>query len=264
MSVSRPPHSTDQILSVREIDPEGESTLEVMSAAPQFNRWMFETIRPYCVGPVLEVGSGIGNISTFLLQSGHEAHLSDLRPHYCRRLRTQFGQHSNCRGVYEMDLVHPEFDRAYGHVLGRFGTVFALNVLEHIADDHQAIANCHKLLRPSGRLIILVPAYSFLYNRFDHQLGHCRRYTRGSLGSVFTASGLDIVDTFYFNCAGIPGWFVSGTLLRKQQLSRTQLAVYNRLTWLFRLLDRLTARKLGLSVIAIGQAREPATMPTAA
>ena len=37
----------------------GTETLEVISDAGKFNQWMYQTIKPYCGGNVLEVGSGM-------------------------------------------------------------------------------------------------------------------------------------------------------------------------------------------------------------
>ena len=91
-------HPEQDVLSLpyREQDPEGETTLEAVSAAPDFNRWMYESVAPYMISPVLEIGSGIGNISAHVLGSGHETYLSDIRPHYCRRLREKLGSHPGC------------------------------------------------------------------------------------------------------------------------------------------------------------------------
>lgn len=263
--MSQSPQTLPELAPVAaDMDPEGEATLEAMAGAPRFNRWMFETCRPYLSGPVLEVGSGIGNISSLLLNAGYETTLSDLRPHYCHKLRATLGRHGHCRGVHQFDLVQPDFDRANRPLLGRFGTVIALNVVEHIADDRGAVANCAKLLRPGGRLIILVPAYPLLYNRFDRELGHYRRYTRTTLNQLFTANHLDVMRSFYFNLAGTLGWFVSGSLMRNRVLPKGQVALYNRLVWLFRVVDRLTFRRLGLSVITVGQISEAARIPAAA
>jgi SAM-dependent methyltransferase len=238
----------------KEVDPEGEETLEALAQAPNFNRWMFETIRPYLAGEVLEVGSGIGNLSARLLEAGFPSHLSDVRPRYCQMLREAFGRHPCCRAVAQLDLVHPEFDGAYGSLLGQFGAVFALNVVEHIAAEHQAVVNCRKLLRPGGNLILLVPAYELLYNRFDRELCHYRRYTRATLERLVAVNGLEAVRSFYFNLGGTLGWFVSGRLLGHATPSRRLLGVYDRLVPLFRLLDRLTGRRFGLSVISVGRA----------
>jgi 2-polyprenyl-3-methyl-5-hydroxy-6-metoxy-1,4-benzoquinol methylase len=240
-------------LECSQIDPEGELTLETLSAAAGFNRWMYETIAPHVAGPVLEIGSGIGNISAQILGAGHETYLSDLRPHYCERLRETLGQHPGCREVIQLNLVASHFEQTYARHLGRFGSVIALNVVEHIADDRQAIRNCCKLLHSSGRLIILVPAYKLLYNRFDRELGHFRRYSPRRLKKLFSANGLNILDAFHFNLAGILGWFVSGSVLRQKVISPRQMGLYNRLVRVFRLLDRVSFRSIGLSVVAIGQ-----------
>jgi 2-polyprenyl-3-methyl-5-hydroxy-6-metoxy-1,4-benzoquinol methylase len=53
-------------------------------------------------------------------------------------------------------------------------------VVEHIKDDRLAIANCKKLLKKNGHLIILVPAYRYLYNEFDKELEYYRRYNKNA------------------------------------------------------------------------------------
>ena len=51
----------------KEYDLEGLQTLEAMAAAPRLNQWMYETIGKQLDGNILEIGSGIGNISQFFL-----------------------------------------------------------------------------------------------------------------------------------------------------------------------------------------------------
>lgn len=70
----------------KDTDPEGQITLEVISEAHRFNRWMYETIEPFCTGKILEIGSGIGNISAFFLEAGHPIVLSDIRKNYIEHL----------------------------------------------------------------------------------------------------------------------------------------------------------------------------------
>jgi SAM-dependent methyltransferase len=260
-SISLP--AAGQSFAFKELDPEGQATLEVMSLAPRFNRWMFETIRPFLAGTVLEIGSGIGNISTQLLDAGFDSVLSDVRPQYCHRLRRAFGAHPHCKGVVPLDLVHPAFDRAYAHLLGRFDTVFALNVVEHIEDDARALLNCRRLLRPGGRLVILVPAFQALYNSIDRELCHFRRYTRGTLDDAFVAGGFAVERSFYFNVAGAIGWIVSG-LMRRKAPPRMLVQIYNHLVPLFRMVDRLTLRHFGLSVITVGRSPTSVTVSAAA
>src|SRR5690349_2660339 len=126
----------------KETDPEGRQMLEVIGKANRFNRWMYETIKPYCSGRILEIGSGIGNLSQFFLDAKADLVLSDIRPSYISVLQSRF---SGKAEIIRLDLTHPQFDREYSQHLEKYDTVFALNVVEHIKDDVQAIQNCHKL-----------------------------------------------------------------------------------------------------------------------
>ncbi|HAH23452.1 MAG TPA: class I SAM-dependent methyltransferase [Prolixibacteraceae bacterium] len=234
-------------------DVYGYSTLESISGADKFNRWMYETIKPFCKGRILEIGGGIGNISQCFLSDGEELVVTELQSEYCTMIRKRFGDHPHLKDVLEMDIVDADFDTKYEQWFGTFDTVFALNVVEHIEDHQKAIANCKKLLKKGGRLIILVPAFQSLYNHFDTALGHFRRYTCKTLKTVFDANGLTIVHQQYFNLIGMAGWWVSGSLLRKKIIPEGQMKLYNFFVPVFRLVDLFSSRLLGLSVIMVGE-----------
>lgn len=133
-----------------ETDPVGLRTLELFSGTRQFNRWMYDQIAPFCKGHILEIGSGIGNISDFLLRDHEEVTLSDVKPVYCRRLEQTFGDRHSLRGIYPVDLAVPDVERFYPRLVGAFDTVIALNVVEHIEDHELAIRNARKLLKAGG------------------------------------------------------------------------------------------------------------------
>jgi 2-polyprenyl-3-methyl-5-hydroxy-6-metoxy-1,4-benzoquinol methylase len=233
----------------KEIDKEGWETLDAISSADKFNRWMFDTIRPYCSGKILEIGSGIGNISQFFIEQRANITLSDIRPVYCNVLRQKF---PGAVDVVEMDLTHPSFDDIYQQHIESYDAVFALNVVEHIENDQHAINNCYKLLRNGGRLVILVPAYQALYNRFDKELEHFRRYNEKKLNALLHGSGFRIVHSQYFNLMGIPGWYVSGKLQQNKTIPKGQMSLYNKMVPLFKLVDKITFNRIGLSVISVG------------
>jgi 2-polyprenyl-3-methyl-5-hydroxy-6-metoxy-1,4-benzoquinol methylase len=238
------------------IDEVGKSTLESLSQANRLNDWMFETIQPHVKGRILEIGSGIGNISECFIKNGYSITLSDYSDHYCASLKNKFASEPLVNGVYQIDLVADNFETIFKDLIGTFDTVFALNVVEHIKDDNLAIANCKKLLKPGGHLIILVPAWQTLYNGFDVALEHFRRYTRKTISTVFKAQNLEILKTWYFNFAGILGWFVSGNILRKKELPSGQVSFYNKLVPIFRVVDKVTFNRIGLSVIIVGRKEE--------
>lgn len=243
---------------IKEATPEvndvyGYSTLESISGADKFNRWMYETIRPFCKGRILEIGGGIGNISQCFLAEGKELVVTELQEEYCDIIRNRFTGNVTLKEVITLDIVDPDFETKYLPFFGTFDTVFALNVVEHIANDRKAIGNCKKLLKPGGNLIILVPAFQSLFNHFDTALGHFRRYTAKTLLPVFEANQLPVVHRQYFNLIGMAGWWVSGSLLRKKVIPEGQMKLYNFFVPVFRIIDRISNKWLGLSVIMVGR-----------
>lgn len=235
------------------IDNEGEDTLHTIGLAHHFNRWMYSTIKPFCKGNILEVGSGLGNISEYFLTDKSNILLTDIRDIYCKSLHEKFDNFSNLLGVETMNLVDAEFDKKFGKYFNTFDTVFALNVIEHILNDQLAVSNCYKLLKPEGHLIILVPAYPWLFNNFDKELEHYRRYTRKQLESLFLSCNLKIYHSQYFNAAGIAGWFVSGKMQHHKIIPTGQICLYNKLVIIFKLFDRLIFNSFGLSEITVGE-----------
>jgi SAM-dependent methyltransferase len=238
--------------SYKELDENGMETLKSIANAQRFNKWMYEAILPFCKGKILEIGSGIGNISAFFIKDSYQIVLSDIRNSYCTYLAEIFRNEVERNNIIRIDLVHPEFDKTYASWFSTFDTVFALNVLEHIKDDELAICNAKKLLRDGGNLVILVPAYPFLYNRFDKELEHFRRYTKKSL-SALIAGHFHLVHTKYFNLAGIPGWFFSGKVLQNKIIPGNQMKLFNALVPFFKILDKIVGNRMGLSVIAVGR-----------
>jgi 2-polyprenyl-3-methyl-5-hydroxy-6-metoxy-1,4-benzoquinol methylase len=239
--------------SFKDLDKEGLETLLAISKADAFNKWMYETISPYLKGSILEIGSGIGNISGYFLQHSQAITLSDLRENYIDALKNHFSDHSVISGILNIDLVHPEFSKTYKAYADSFDGLFALNVIEHIKDDAAALENAVSLLKPGGTMVILVPAYQWLYNVLDRDLHHYRRYSAKTLKLKMAEAGLLVEKTFYFNALGTAGWLVSGSLLKRRNISPQQMNLFNKIVPLARLLDLLLARSFGLSVICVGR-----------
>lgn len=231
----------------------GTDTLEVISAANQFNRWMYETIRPHCTGNILEIGSGIGNISQFFLHDGATIWLSDIERSYFPRLQENFKKYSNLQEMYRLDLSDKNLETNHPELLEKFDTLFALNVVEHIPDHGQAMKNAMKMLKPGGKVVILVPAFQSLFNEFDRQLDHQRRYSPKSLRNLLEGAGFSVVFSRYFNFIAILGWFVSGTVLRKKMIPNGQMKFYDSLVPVWKIVDFFTRRFAGVSVIQVGQ-----------
>lgn len=212
---------------------------------------MYREVAPWLNGRILEIGSGIGNISEFFLLDKQNITLTDIRQHYLAQLRDRFPELPPGR-VLQMDLVDEDFSRKFAHLSGTFDSAFALNVIEHIEKDRLALKNLHSLLRPGGTFVMLVPAHALLYNRLDEHLHHFRRYSEKSARQLFEEAGFSIEHSWFFNSLGIPAWSWGG-LSGNGEIRHSQMNLYNRLVPLIRALDRLTGRRIGLSVLVAGR-----------
>jgi SAM-dependent methyltransferase len=228
-------------------DPVGAATLDRLADAVRYNRWMFDRIRPWIGSRVLEIGSGIGTLSTFLVDRERLV-LTDTREEYLARLRQRFD------GLPNISVARLYLPRDTAIAGEPFDTVICLNVLEHVDDDIGSLAAIHRLLHPGGRLVLLVPALPALYGTIDRALGHHRRYTRAELEGKFERNGFRVRHIEYFNLAGVPGWWLAGRVLRRQMIPAGSLRFYDALVPLFRL-ERFLPWRVGQSLITIGEAR---------
>lgn len=76
---------------------------------------------------------------------------------------------------------------------GIFDAIVALNVLEHIEDDQAAIMNISRLLRPGGIAVIEVPAGAALFDFYDAQWMHHRRYDMTGLVKLVEGAGMSVI-----------------------------------------------------------------------
>jgi SAM-dependent methyltransferase len=232
-------------------DTTGLQTLDIIGKADRFNHWMYSAIRPFCQGKILEIGSGVGNISSYFIGDGLNIHLSDIRQEYCEFLQFKFAGSPHLIGINQLDLIHANFTISYAHLLEKFDTVFFLNVLEHIYDHGLAVANAQKLLKPGGKLIILVPAYPILFCHIDEGLVHYRRYTAGTLKKVLLENNYKLLKVFHFNAVGIFAWLIAGKILQKKNIEEGKMSLFNRFVPVFKFFDWISFRKIGLSLIIV-------------
>jgi ubiquinone/menaquinone biosynthesis C-methylase UbiE len=81
----------------------------------------------------------------------------------------------------------------------QFDLVLATDIVEHVEYDVQALQEICRVLKPSGRAIITVPAFESLWGFQDSVSHHKRRYTRRELLDKIKASGCRTYQSYYFN-----------------------------------------------------------------
>ncbi len=230
-------------------DAAGAETLEIMSAAPRYNAWQYERIAPFLGRRILEVGSGIGNMSEHLLGGPIELLvLTDMDPWYRDQLRIRFGSRPDL--VVE-SLVLPDHSAAERFSPYRLDTVVALNVLEHIENDVESLIAMGALMGSGGRVVILVPALESVYGSLDVELGHFRRYSRERLARAFDSAGLQLERLTWFNRIGTIGWWINACVRQQKRIPLAQLRSFDSLVPLLRF-ERFIPLPFGQSLIAVG------------
>jgi SAM-dependent methyltransferase len=230
-------------------DP-GAKTLHALSAAPRFNRWMADTIRPHVGQRVLEIGAGIGNLTRALIRGRKRYAATDINPEHLARLTSRFPHRPNLE-IRSCDLTRTE---DFAPFTGGMDTVICLNVLEHIEDDRGGLANIYSALDCGGRAILLVPEGQSVFGTIDVALGHFRRYSEAELKGKMEGAGFQVEQIIPFNRVSRPAWFVSGRILKRTSLDWNQMRLYDWFVWLWRRIDRYLPWR-PTSIIAI--ARKP-------
>lgn len=233
-------------------DTTGRQILETIAKADQFNRWLFSSVQPHLKGSILEIGSGIGNISEFILGLTTETSLSDNDPEYLRCLEKRFERNPYVKGIYQIDLENSPINQGLARLEGTFDTVISINVLEHIANDSLAIEHMKFFLKPGGALIILTPAYPALFSKLDKALSHYRRYSKKILSDLVRQQGMKIRRSFHFNSIGMVAWTYA-KVLHLRTIPRQEMRLFNTLVPLGKFVDKMLFQKAGLSIIIVAE-----------
>lgn len=225
----------------------GQKILHQLDKATRFNDWMADAIRPSLGDRVLEIGAGIGNLSSKLcLRDAYYA--SDSDELYCLHLERRFAGRPSVK-VVRLDLTKAA---GFQPLKGAVDTVVCLNVLEHIEDDESALKRLRGILTPGGRLVLLVPHLPWAYGSIDAIAGHKRRYSRAGLTALLEKAGFAVLQVSDFNRISLPAWLWNGKILKRETFGRVQLKLFDSFVWLFRRVDRFLPWP-GQSLIAVAR-----------
>jgi 2-polyprenyl-3-methyl-5-hydroxy-6-metoxy-1,4-benzoquinol methylase len=226
---------------------QGVTTLEVLTEAKNYNRWIADNFYPYIQAPLLEFGSGIGNISE-LISSYTPLCLTDTDEQLLAHLNDKFS-HINDVSVNFFDITQPPPE----NLVESFQTVIGINVLEHVEDDEKALLHLGNVLKPSGRLLLLVPSKKWAYTELDRELGHFRRYEKKELGEKLAKASFQIEKLYFFNIVGLMSWIIRDKIQRSGGLRPYQVSSFDTIVPILKFIESKVSMPLGISLIAIAQ-----------
>ena len=178
--------------------------------------------------------------------------VSDSDP-YCLDQLSQ--RYANRGDVEVLDLTLPGDVK----IRQKVDTVVMMNVLEHIADDVQALRDLAACLTPEGRIVIWVPGYMQLYGDFDRLVGHVTRYTPKTLRSSVEAAGLNVEVCKPVNLIGGIAWWLTVRVSGIGHASPRLASVYDMtVVPVTRALERMFTPPFGQTVFCVASQGEGA------
>lgn len=232
--------------------------LEAMSFANNYHQWIVDEFRRYLGDTVAEVGAGTGNFSTLLVAAGIKR-LFAFEPstNMYSLLKDKLRARDN------VEIINAFYEEKAIEFENFFDSVLYVNVLEHIEDDERELQYAYKTIKPNGRILIFVPALSWLYSELDRKVGHFRRYHKQELKETVERAGFSVETLRYFDIAGIIPWYIAFVLL-KRTTTEKNVSLYDTLVVPpMRALEKVIPPPVGKNLLLVGKkpdiAREPAS-----
>lgn len=221
--------------------------LDLFKDARTWKSYFSSKIGKYIVGDVLEVGAGIGVNTEFLVRSGSAiTSVTLLEPD--QKQANQIPINISEWGGDARVVVGTSAD-----LKGEFDSILYIDVIEHIEDASTELRRAKELLRPGGYLVVLVPAYAFLFSPFDAQIGHFRRYNRKGLRGELP-QGMIRKEEFYLDSMGFFASLANRFLLKQSAPTKANIQFWDKgLIPLSKLTDVLTFYQFGKSLVGVFQ-----------
>lgn len=222
--------------------------LDLFKNASNWKNYFSKKIKPYIKGDILEVGAGIGANTKYLIHDNvNIKSITCLEPDaiLCEEMKLN---HLNDK-IDAKEILNGTIE----DVNKQFDTIIYIDVLEHIEKSKEEIELIKKRLNTDGQLIILVPAFNFLFSEFDSKIGHFRRYDKQILKHEVNNT-LKLQKTFYLDSLGVIASLVNKYILKKGTPSPANVNFWDkRIIPFSKFLDIISFNTFGKSLIGIYQ-----------
>jgi hypothetical protein len=231
---------------MRQYNYQGQE-LDVFAAARNWKMYFKSFLMPYFGERVLEVGAGQGATTRILCDGQFQMWLCSEPDDALRnKVDEMINQQELPACCHTTEKLIADIDPSV-----KFDTILYIDVLEHIQNDRGELERASQHLMNSGHLIILAPAYQYLFSDFDRAIGHYKRYDKASLSSL-KPSHCRITRSFYLDSTGLLTSLVNKLLLKQSTPSQEQILFWDRfLIPISKVMDRVLNYRIGRSIVVI-------------
>ncbi len=136
-------------------------------------------------GPFLDAGCGAGDVSAHFAAKGWAGTAVDFSNEALAEAKKALAPFPEVR-VMQGDLFQLQIPPA--------GTVFLMDVIEHVKDDEAFLRGVAKNIAPGGHLVITVPVNPVEWRWDDEFYGHYRRYRRPEFRAMLERNGFRVMS----------------------------------------------------------------------
>ncbi|MBQ4646922.1 MAG: class I SAM-dependent methyltransferase [Candidatus Gastranaerophilales bacterium] len=205
--------------------------LEVMKVAKNYNGFLikniYKLIKKYNLKKVLDFGCSDG----FFIE---QLSLLDKNLHFCgiEKDKTSIEACLNKKIEIYDDLSKTNC---------QFDLIYSLNVLEHIENDCEILAQFREKLSDNGKIFLYVPSLQFLFSSMDKKTGHFRRYEKKELINKVKTAGFKIEKVEFCDSIGVLATllyiFKDKLKSNNGDINKNQIKIYDLIFPLSRLFD---------------------------
>ncbi len=222
--------------------------LEGLATAVNHRQWFVELAIPHLGDHPIEVGSGLGDYALEWAPHFPRFTATEADPDRLVLLKERLHGHPS---IDVRELLLPTEETA------SYTAAVSYNVLEHIEDHVGALRSMARLVRPGGRIVLIVPAFMFAMSAVDIATGHVRRYTKKTMRAAMTEAGLTIEKLHYANALGLIGYYMATSVFKLMPKEGPMVKFYDRLVLpVTKAAETLVRPPFGQSVFVVARTPE--------
>jgi len=205
-------------------------------------------------GSVLDIGCGNGHLLSLLKKRGFAVYGIEPNQELIKL----------AKGMDKDLQITNGYAEHLAKIRRKFDNITMIDVLEHIKEDEQQVKMVYDHLKPHGQIILVIPAFQFLYGKRDKSGGHYRRYSVSEIERKLTNAGFAIKLARYWNMLGFFPYLISEKVLRKELNSNLRTdgkkgilssAAVKMLNCWFKYIENNLRFGFGLSLLCIAEKR---------
>ena len=216
--------------------------LEFFDKSKNFRNYQLKLIKKYIKGYIAEVGPGNGVNASSYIKYPKKIDLYEPTKKLYLEIKKKFKKNKKVANYNKKFLLQKE----------KYDSILYLDVLEHIKKDKEEILKAFKSIKKNGYLIINVPAFSYLYSKFDKDVGHHKRYQKKDIRIIFKNLKYKKLDLRYYDSIGyILSLFSKLTFSNYKNKFNQKIKIWDSLIPLSKIIDFLTFNLFGKSLLIV-------------